>query len=86
MTFDLAPYRMPDGTLRKYTSYGSYPLVYYTADGGPLCAACAESNGSVDPDAEKQWRIIGVDANWENPEMHCAHCNERIESAYAEKE
>lgn len=85
-SFDLTPYRLTDGRLLAFSSYGSYPLVYITADGGDLCAGCAHEEGSTDDDAEKQWRIIGVDPNWEDPDRNCTHCHERIESAYAEDE
>lgn len=32
---------------------------------------------------EPEWRVIGVDINWENSEMVCEDTGERIESAYA---
>lgn len=33
---------------------------------------------------EHGWAIVGCDINWEDPDMQCAHTNERIPSAYAE--
>lgn len=81
----------------RFTSLGSYPKYWLTADGGTLShKACRENalqigramragpgNGS-DVD---QWRVIGCDINWEDQDMTCAHSGERIEPAYpADKE
>ena len=75
----------------KFTSLGSYPKYFMTADGEYLSFEAAEENLALveqamaerQPD-QKQWRIAYVDINWEDPEMYCAHTNKRIESAYAE--
>ena len=79
----------------KYSSVGSYPKFWLAADGGTLSyAACRENAlqigrairaGRGGSDIE-QWRVIGCNANWEDPDMTCAHTGERIESAYAERE
>jgi hypothetical protein len=84
--------RMADGTLPKYTSLGCYPVFYITKDCGVLCADCANGkNGSLayvgtSPDGieDGQWKIVVQEANWEDPELYCEHCNGRIESAYAD--
>ena len=83
---DLAPYRFADGTLRRYTDLGGYPLFYLTGDSGVLCADCASHERPPVPDAEQtpDWAIVAVDANWEDPELYCDHCSTRIESAYAD--
>lgn len=68
---------------------GGYPLAAITADGGCLCAACVRkewrlvASESFD-NSNCGFRISGVDVNWENPDLYCDHCSERIESAYAE--
>ena len=34
--------------------------------------------------ARDGWAAYGVNINWEDPSLYCAHSGERIESAYAE--
>ena len=79
----------------KYTSVGCYPVFFLCSDGGTLCPVCARKearriigailDGGQCPD-DRQWRVVAHDANWEDPELFCEHCSERIESAYAEPE
>lgn len=82
----------------KYTSIGSYPTYFITADGGALSHRAVRENlwqvaratrdyrnGQRSRDLY-QWAIYGFDVNWENPDLYCDHTNERIESAYAEDE
>src|SRR5262245_59458335 len=42
----------------------------------------------VDParfySSEPDWCVVGVDVNWEDPEMLCGETGKRIPSAYAE--
>jgi len=65
------------GKLAKFTSIGCYPIFY--VDGSScLCADCASEN--EDPE------MLASDINWEDPELFCDGCGERIESAYAEDE
>ena len=63
----------PTKALDKYSSVGSYPL-FYVHKGHVLCAQCAsEQDGNVQQEA-----------NWEDADLYCDECGERIESAYAE--
>ena len=66
------PDRMPDGSVRRYTSIGTYPI-FYVSGHRALCPECADGVEDL---------IQG--ANWENPALHCDECEQRIESAYAE--
>jgi len=71
---------------------GGYPLFFVTSDGEALsfrsaerereaiCEAIAEGNRNND------WFVIGVEINYEDPQLYCFHSGERIESAYAETE
>lgn len=68
---------MFQGQLRKYTDLGGYPLFYLTKRDCVLCPLCANEEKAV---------IVAADANWEDPELYCDECSERIESAYAEDE
>ena len=70
--------RMTDGTLAKYTSIGCYPIFYLDPGTECLCADCARK-----AEAEGE-PIDGQAVNWEDPDLYCAACEERIESAYAE--
>ena len=72
--------RLSDGRLAKYTSIGCYPIFYVDPDTSCLCADCARRGEAAgDP-------IDGSDVNWEDPDLFCDDCGERIESAYAEEE
>ena len=78
-----------------YAWPGGYPLYFVMADGEALSFKAAKTerrlileairdkaNGFSDSD----WVPAGVDVNYEDGELFCAHTNERIESAYAEPE
>lgn len=72
-----------------YAWPGGYPVYFVCDDGGSLCCACVNSERrnileSIAHKARDGWRVIGADINWEDDMLHCEHCNERIESAYAE--
>ncbi len=71
----------------RYAWPGGYPVFYVTNDGGALCPGCVqdELEQCCDPDAHG-WHVVAHDANWENPDLYCDHCSERIESAYAEQD
>jgi hypothetical protein len=66
--------RQLDGSLPTYSSLGSYPIVYYTAEFDALCATCA----SDDPSEPAVW----ADTHWEGPPERCCDCGTEIESAY----
>lgn len=76
---------------RGYAWPGGYPVYMLMGDGGVLCSTCVSReirlivdatrpNGSAD----QQWSCVAVDVNWEDPQLSCDHCGERIESAYAD--
>jgi hypothetical protein len=74
----------------KYTSVGSYPKFWLASDGETLSyEACRENvwriARAIRDNDNSGWRVVGCDANWEDPEMYCAHTGERIESAYADE-
>lgn len=84
--FDLKEYITDTGAVQKYSYWGGYPYYFVTASGKVLSPAAVEENISLcrDPD-DKEWFVVGADANWENPSLFCDHTGERIESAYAEE-
>ena len=83
--------RDDDGELTRWAWPGGYPVYYLTEDGSVLCPGCARmveadhldtpyDDGTFDP----QWRIIAADINWEDTELYCDHCCDRIPSAHAD--
>ena len=77
-----------------FTSVGSYPVFWLTADGETLSheacmanclqiARAIKTGPGCGSDVE-QWRVVAYDANWEDPAMFCDDTGKRIESAYAE--
>ena len=71
-----------------YTWPGGYPMFGLFNDGGCCCHKCAkterESIGTTT--GGDGWALVALDVNWEDPELFCDCCNQRIESAYAEPE
>ena len=81
-------YHLPN-PIEVYAWPGGYPVSYLADDGGCLCPACVSANleqvtESTETQAGDGWQIVGCDANWEDPNLYCDHCGNRIESAYAE--
>ena len=76
----------------KYAWPGGYPLFVVLADGEALSCDAARENwrqivsatisGTVLP--YDSWRAAGVEINWEDTDLFCAHSGARIESAYGE--
>ena len=68
------------GVLPAYAWPGGYPMYYVDDEGNILCPRCANKND------EYSAELIAYDANWEDPDLYCDNCQERIESAYAEED
>jgi hypothetical protein len=69
----------------KYTSIGTCPICYITANESVLCATCVQDNQEACCNRERlDWFVVKHAPNWEDPELVCSQCAERIESAYAE--
>lgn len=74
-----------------YAWPGGYPRFAVCDDGAALCHKCTKANAkliirSTREEARDGWDVAGVDINYEDETLYCEHCNERIESAYGEKE
>jgi hypothetical protein len=70
-----------------YAWPGGYPKVLIMADGECLCTQCADAEKAsilraMAYNTNDGWLPAGVDINWEDQEMYCAHCNEPIPAAY----
>ncbi len=66
-----------NGKLPSYAWPGGYPIFYMDAENSALCPTCANKPGYPAP--VTAWGI-----NWEDSELYCDDCSQRIESAYAE--
>jgi hypothetical protein len=78
----LAAYRDDTGKLAAYAWPGGYPLYYLTGGGlGAGLTVCPKCANTETPDP-----AIAAGINWEDAELLCEDCGERIPSAYAEGE
>jgi len=80
-----------NATLRngQYAWPGGYPMFFITSDGAALHFDCVRENlrlvsDSVRNNLKDGWQVVAVDVNWEDPELYCDDCSNKIESAYAE--
>ncbi len=64
--------------LPRYTSLGSYTILYVTKRGETLCAKCAEA------DTQEDDPVVGGQVFWEGPSEFCVNCNVEIESSYGD--
>lgn len=74
---------------QPYAWPGGYPQALITSDGAALCYQCSCDNWqhiareSFD-NSQCGWRASGVGVNWENTDLSCDHCGEKIPAAYEE--
>lgn len=70
---------------------GCYPKYFVASDGEPLSYTAVRDNweeivlAHLREDFTSDWLLVAVDINWEDPNLFCAHNNERIVSAYSEE-
>lgn len=71
-----------------YAWPGGYPMFAVMTDGAALCHHCAktERQSIGTTTGSDGWTMAGLDVNWEDSNLLCDHCGQRIESAYAEPE
>lgn len=68
---------------------GGYQMYFIVDDGEALSFEAAEENKDLIIDAindndNNGWRVVGVDVNWEDDNLYCAHTNKKIPSAYGD--
>jgi hypothetical protein len=73
---------------QPYAWPGGYPMFFLTSDGEALSFAAAKSQRrnvleAIAGGYSDGWRVVGVNVNWENADLTCAHTGEAIGSAYA---
>ena len=74
-----------DIELDYYAWPGGYPIFYVTRDNEILCPKCTNENIELLSDPyDLQWYVVGCDINYEDSNLYCDHCGERIESAYGD--
>jgi hypothetical protein len=71
------------GELDPYAWPGGYPVFYLDSNDNVCCPKCASDPDEVHR-ADDENLIVAGDCNWEDPDLYCDCCNERIESAYAD--
>lgn len=81
----------PTGEVAEFAWPGGYPIYYLAADSETLCPKCVNRDirrvvAACLDGSDNDWLIVGRDVNWEDAALFCAHCNNRIPSAYAEDE
>ncbi len=70
-----------DGRLSAWAWPGAYPVFYLDRDNSVLCVNCARLSDEG-PDEVPQFKPIAAGINYENPDLFCGDCSERIQSAY----
>ena len=73
-----------DGTVRRYTMVGGYPVFYIASHHLPLCSSCVQENVKACQDVDSEHFVTGHGVNWECDSLYCDHCYQTIESAYGE--
>lgn len=71
----------------EYAWPGGYPLYFITKDGEALSFKVAKHWANAVREAiifrcDPQWEVVGIDINWENHDLVCAHTGKKIEAAY----
>ena len=75
----------------KFAFPGGYPLFLLMSDGECLCPDCARkewrlvAGATRHPGTNADWEVVGVEINWEDQDMWCAHCGNKIQSAYGDE-
>jgi hypothetical protein len=72
------------GGLPHFTDLGGYPLVYLCGDGDTVCPTCINIFKEFITLDDPQWNVIDVYVNWEDSEVYCCSCNEKIPAAYTD--
>lgn len=73
----------------KWTDLGSYPVYFVLDDGEALSFEAARENlreilydMTHDVTGSGSWNVIGLEVNYEDSELCCAHTGKKIEAAY----
>jgi hypothetical protein len=74
----------------KYAWPGGYPLAVVMNDGESICTDCAKRNYKLISISTRgaygdNWDAAGVEINYEDQHLTCAHCDKPIECAYPQE-
>ena len=74
----------------EYAWPGGYPLFLVTSDGAALCIDCGKKEyrsivWAIRHNVSDGWKVEAADINYEDAELYCDHCSNKIESAYGEE-
>lgn len=72
-----------------YAWPGGYPCYFICSDGEAMSFDVVVENADLIRDAiintdNSGWKVIGIDINYEDDSLYCAHSGELIPSAYVE--
>jgi hypothetical protein len=72
-----------------YAWPGGYPLFFVTHDCAALSFKAVKENRrqilhAIANKSHDGWRVIGLEINWEDPDLYCEHTGDPIPSAYGE--
>jgi hypothetical protein len=73
-------------TVSEFTTPGMYPMFYVTKGLDVICPTCVNKDIAQYKDLNNDSYVAGISVNWEDTNLYCDECGERIESAYAEGE
>ena len=67
-----------------YAFSGGYPLFAITSDGACLCHNCCKTERELigTTTGNDGWNVVGIAVNYEDGELFCANCYEKVEAAY----
>ena len=87
-TYTISQFRKDIRT--PYAWPGGYPTYFVMSDGEALSIEAAKQERrnlleAIRDSDDSGWRPIGLDINYEDNEMYCAHTNAKIPSAYGEE-
>jgi hypothetical protein len=71
---------------QPYAWPGGYPRMGVTDDGGVICAKCARDEFDRLDEATPGdgFYLAVLTINWEDNDLTCDHCNDKVECAYGE--
>ena len=71
-----------------YAWPGGYPRFAVTEDGAALCCKClhTEREAILESDGRDGFEVVDGPVNWEDSELTCDGCGDKIESAYGDDE
>jgi hypothetical protein len=72
-----------------YAWPGGYACNFYTSDGATLCPDCVKEElrnviDAINTQSHDGWLIEGIDINYEDDILYCAHCSKNLSPEYVD--